>query len=291
MTNAPAHIEERLKRIADEVVGLPTLPPMLARMNQLMMDPGASAADVAKLLSSDPALASKVLRVVNSAFYGLANRVATVTHAIVILGFNTIRNIVLGSSIFEQFKGDSGGLFDRTQFWKHSIACGAAARALGRRLGQQHIEELFVAGLLHDIGKVVEDQHLHEQFVQALTIARDRDCLLVAAEEQVLGVTHAEVGALLLGKWNLSKGMVEVVRCHHNPSVAAEGTRTATAIVHFADILARALRVGSGGDRKIPIVSDAAWQVLGLPLDQMDAIVTEAGEEIERAMFFLDFIR
>ncbi|MBI2931682.1 MAG: HDOD domain-containing protein, partial [Planctomycetes bacterium] len=140
MTPAVAPIEERLKRLADEIVGLPTLPPMLARMNQLMADPQASASDVAKAISSDPALASKVLRVVNSAFYGLAHRVTTVTHAIVILGFNTIRNIVLGSSIFDAFRKEGAGLFDRVQFWKHSIGCGAAARALGRRLGQQNLE-------------------------------------------------------------------------------------------------------------------------------------------------------
>ncbi len=288
---APAQIEERLKRIADEIVGLPTLPPMLAKMNQLMSDAQASAADVAKVISSDPALASKVLRVVNSAFYGLSNRVTTVTHAIVILGFNTIRNIVLGSTIFDSFKTDTNTLFDRTQFWKHSIACGAAARSLGKRLGQQHLEELFVAGLLHDIGKLIADRHLHDQFVQALTVARDRDCLLYQAEQEVFGVTHAEIGALVLGKWNLSKGMVEVVRCHHNPSVAAEGTRVATAIVHFADILARALRVGSGGDRRIPIVSQAAWSLLNLETEDLEEVVGEVGAEIDRAMFFLDFIR
>ncbi|MBI2933859.1 MAG: HDOD domain-containing protein, partial [Planctomycetes bacterium] len=174
---------------------------------------------------------------------------------------------------------------------KHSIGCGAAARALGRRLGQQNLEELFVAGLLHDIGKLLEDQYLHDQFIQALTLARDRDCLLSQTEAAVFGVTHADVGGLLLGKWNLSKGLVEVVRCHHNPSVAPEGTRLATAIVHFADILARALRVGSGGDRKIPIISDVAWTQLGLTIEQLDDVVTDVGEEIDRAMFFLDFIR
>ncbi|MBI2899556.1 MAG: HDOD domain-containing protein [Planctomycetes bacterium] len=287
---AQTEVQDRLKKLVDRIQGLPTLPAMLNNINKMMLNPRTSAKEVAQLISSDPSITSKVLRVVNSSFYGFPNRITTVTHAIVILGFNTIKSIVLSSTIFDVFRKEVRGGFDRQEFWKHSIGCGAAAKVLARRLGFPTLEEIFIAGLLHDVGKIVMDQFLHERFAEVLDMVRTRNCLIVEAEEKTLGITHSDVGAWLFEKWNLSKGLVETTRCHHNPALAGENAKPA-AIIHFADILVRALRFGSGGDQKIPQVSDAAWSQLGLDPGQFDPLLAEVGEEIERAMIFLDFIK
>lgn len=286
--SSQAEVQDRVKKLVERVQGLPTLPSMLNNINKMMLNPRTSAKEVAQLISSDPAITSKVLRVVNSSFYGFPNRITTVTHAIVILGFNTIKSIVLSSTIFDVFKKDTRGGFDRQEFWKHSIGCGAAAKVLARRMGFPTLEEIFIAGLLHDIGKIVLDQFLHEKFVDVQNLVRSRNCLMVEAEESTLGVTHADVGAWLFEKWNLSKGLIETTRCHHNPALASENAKTAS-IIHFADILVRALRFGNGGDNKIPQVSEAAWGQLGIDSGQFDGLLTEVGEEIEKALIFLDF--
>lgn len=291
MVTTTSDMHTKLKGIVDKIVGLPTLPSMLSNINKMMLNPRTSAKEVAQLISSDPSVTSKVLRVVNSSFYGFPNRITTITHAIVILGFNTVKSIVLSSSIFDVFKKDSKGLgFDRTEFWKHSIGCGAAARVLGKRLGYTALEELFIAGLLHDVGKIVLDQFVNDKFIHILNLVQTQNILIYEAEEKVLGVTHAEVGAWLFEKWNLSKGLIECIRCHHNPTLARENQKL-VAIIHLSDILCRALRFGSGGDNKIPMISETAWSQLGLDVREFDRLLSETGEELERATVFLDFVK
>jgi HD-like signal output (HDOD) protein len=286
-----AEFQERVRRLVDKVQGLPTLPSMLHNINQMVLNPRTSAKEVAQVISSDPALTSKVLRVVNSSFYGFPNRITTITHAIVILGFNTIKSIVLSSTIFDVFrKSNVATDFDRGEFWKHSIGCGAAAKVIGRRIQYPMLEELFIAGLLHDVGKIVLDQFLPERFGEALALARSKELLLFDAEAQLLGVSHADVGAWLFEKWNLSKGLVETVRCHHNPPLAGEHQRFAE-IIHVSDILVRACRFGNGGDAKIPALHEATWKSLGLSEAEFDDLLTQTGAEIEKAMVFLDFAK
>ncbi len=284
-------VHERVRKLVERVQGLPTLPSMLNNINQMILNPKTSAKEVAQVISSDPALTSKVLRVVNSSFYGFPNRITTITHAIVILGFNTIKSIVLSSTIFDVFRRTvKPGDFDRTEFWKHSIGCGAAAKVIGRRLNYPMLEELFIAGLLHDVGKIVLDQFIPDKFVEVLNLVRSRDILIVEAEAQILGATHADVGAWLFEKWNLSKGLVETTRCHHNPALASDSPKFAE-IIHVSDILVRAIRFGNGGDSKIPALHEGAWKSLGLQETEMDDLLSQTSQEIEKAMIFLDFIK
>ncbi|MHC4608180.1 MAG: HDOD domain-containing protein [Planctomycetota bacterium] len=283
-------IRDRVNKMLGKVEGLPTLPTMLGQMNKMMVNPRTSAKEIAQLISSDPAITSRVLRVVNSSFYGFPNRITTITHAIVILGFNTVKSIVLSSSIFDAFKkGEGKTPFDRQAFWRHSIGCGAAARVIGKRLKFPTVEELFIAGLLHDIGKVVMDQFLREKFTQILGVVKQKNCHIVPAEEEVLGLNHSEIGAWLFEKWNLSKGLIECIRHHHNPALASQNPK-AVSIIHGANILTRALRFGSGGDDRIPEFQESAWNELGLETEELDRLLQDTAEEIEHATIFLDFI-
>ncbi len=289
MPEAP---DERVEEIIDDIAGLPTLPSILENLNKLMMNPDTSANDVAELIQKDPAITSKILRVVNSSFYGFPRRIKTITHAIVILGFNTVKSIVLSTSIFEMFGEDEqeGGLFNHREFWRHSIGCGAAARVISQKTDlSTEGEEFFIAGLLHDLGKIVLDQHLEEEFGKVLNYTREHDCLIVEAEEEVLDITHAELAAWLFDEWNLSESIIECAQYHHHPSRASDHQEAAS-IVHLADLVARTLMIGNGGDQRIPEISDFAWNMLDIPIGSMDRIYAETEQEVENSKVFLDFI-
>ncbi|MFH1024371.1 MAG: HDOD domain-containing protein [Planctomycetota bacterium] len=284
----PSEVVEKLRRKIETIGGLPTLPTMLAKINQFMINPRTTAKEVGQLIASDPALTIKILRIVNSSFYGFPNRITTTTHAIVILGFNAVKGVILSTSVFDAFgKDGKSASFDRLALWKHSVACGAASRVLARRIGVNAIEEFFVAGLLHDIGKVILDQCVPEEFGQAIRRAKEADTLLLEAESEVLGVSHAEVGSWLLERWNLPRIHITAVARHHNPALADDELRL-TPVVHLADVLVRSICIGNGGDRRIPAISPDAWKSTGLSADDFPALLQEVHDEAERAMVFLE---
>lgn len=280
---------ERLKQLVARVPGLPTLPVIVERLNEMMLNPRTTAKEVGRLISSDPALSAKILKIVNSSFYGFPSRITTVTHAIVILGFNTVKSVVLSSTVFDVFKGKGDVAFRREAFWRHSVGTGAACRVIAREVGFSALEDFFIAGLLHDVGKIILDQYLHDDFVRILDVVKNEDCLFLEAEREVLGVTHADIGGWLFQNWRLSKGLVQAVAHHHNPALADDAVKI-TSVIHLGDIVCRALQCGSGGDDRIPRVSPAAWEALGLTASQLEAIVRETDQEIEKAKVFLDFL-
>ena len=287
----PQQVRKRVRKVVDGIQGLPTLPSVMHSINQMVLNPHTSARELARLIAIDPALTSKILRIVNSSFYGFPSRIATITHAILILGFNTIKSIVLSSTIYDVFRRRSRpGDFDRAEFWKHSIGCGAAAKVLGQRLRYPLLEELFIAGLLHDVGKIVLDQYLPEQFREALHLARTKNIRLVEAETDVFGVNHADIGGWLFENWSLSRGLIQTTRCHHTPELAGED-RKLVEIVHVADLLTRAIRFGNGGDRLMPPLNETAWASLGLQERDLEGLLQATGAEIDRSIVYLDFIR
>ncbi|MGE4158661.1 MAG: HDOD domain-containing protein [Planctomycetota bacterium] len=280
----------KLDKILDGIQGLPTLPTILGRINDMMMDPNTTAKEMGQLISSDPAITSKILRVVNSSFYGFPSRITTVTHAIVILGFNTVKSIVLSVSVFGAFKGASGtSLFDMNKFWEHSISTGACTKIIASHCGYSAPEEFFISGLLHDVGKIVFRQHLEQEYETCCRIALDKKIPIRMAEEEVFGVGHAELGAHLMEKWKLAKGFVNSIRHHHNPGLGGDEQKIAS-VVHLGDIMARCLNLGSGGDPYIPAIADAAWESLALTEEKFPLLLKECHEEAKKARVYLNFL-
>lgn len=280
---------DQVKALVSRIPGLPTLPVIVQKLNDMMLNPRTTAKEVGRLISSDPALSAKILKIVNSSFYGFPSRITTVTHAIVILGFNTVKSVVLSSTVFDVFKSKGENEFKREEFWKHSVGCGAACRVIAREAGFSALEDFFIAGLMHDVGKIILDQYLHDDFQKVLATVKRDDCLFLEAEKKVLAVTHAEIGGWLFANWKLSKGLVQAVTHHHNPSLADDALKI-TSVIHLGDIVCRALQCGSGGDAKIPRISPAAWDALGFTPPKLEAILRETDSEIEKAKVFLDFL-
>lgn len=284
-------IEQKVQEeIVDQIDDLPTLPDVLANLNELMMDPKASAKDAAEVIQRDPAITSKILRVVNSSFYGFPKRIKTISHAIVILGFNTVKSIVLSTSMVSIFEsGESDENFDHGQFWKHSIGVGAASKILAKKMDVATPEEYFTAGLLHDIGKIVVHGYLQDEFKDIMETVREKDCLMIDAEEEVLGINHTDIGGYLFDDWNLSENLLESAKFHHTPSNATEFPKLVSC-VHLADIICRSMLAGSGGDKRIPQLSDFAWETLDLSFDEIEEVYADTDEELEKAEVYLSLI-
>ena len=283
--------ERKLKKVVEGITGLPTLPSVVTTITKMMQNPRVSAAQIGKVIQSDVALTSKILKLVNSAFYGFPNRISTVTHAIVILGFNAVKSTAMSVSVFESFgKGKEGDIIDRVAFWKHSIGCAAASRVIAKWLNMKELEEAFIAGLLHDIGILILDQFIHDEFVKIVKYAKENDVLLRDAEKAVLdGITHNDIGAWLGRKWNLAPSLIEVIETYPNPSSASSHYQL-ICIVHVADIFVRSLDIGNAVDKRIPKINKSAWEKLGLKDEDLPSIFKEIIDSAKKAQAFLNMV-
>lgn len=288
----PAIDAAKLKKIIEQISGLPTLPAVIGKVTQLMQNPKISASEVGQALSTDQSMASKILKVVNSSFYGFPSRITTVTHAIIILGFNSVKATALSASVFSTFgKSDRETSFNREAYWKHSIGVGSAAKILAKRLQMKEVEEAFLAGLMHDIGKVILDQFVHEAFEQVLKVTKEKNCFIIQAEKEVLGgISHCEIGAWLAKKWNLNEEFIYIIENHHNPSSASNNFKMAS-VVHVGDVFARAMELGNSGDMLIPKINPAAWKLLNLTGDILPQIFKEIAEEVRKAEVFFNLLK
>ncbi|MBI4618227.1 MAG: HDOD domain-containing protein [Planctomycetes bacterium] len=200
--------------------GLPSLPEVLVDLLDAISDESVSMDRVVSRLELDPALCSKILKLVNSAFYGFPRRIASLHRAVVLLGFNTIKQVALGATVMDLFDGRSTGDFHPHALWSHSVDCGTYASVLGAALGVRDSDTLFVAGLLHDVGKLALREAVPDLFQEALRDLGRAGGPLFEAERRVLGFDHAEAGALLARAWGFPERMALLFRVHHLPPPA-----------------------------------------------------------------------
>ncbi len=247
-----------VKVVIKGIEDLPPLPDVVQKILNIVNDEGAGAKDLARIINVEPSMTAKILKIANSSFYGLKQQVTTISHAVVILGFNEVKNLVLGYSIFSNLlSGNAKERKTSLDFWRHNIACGVAARVIGERVGYKNPEELFVVGLLHDIGKTIFYDYFTDQYRQVVQGALNHRKPLCVEEKERLGLTHAEVGFWLAKHWNLPAIIRDGIRFHDAPSLAKKSSDPYTpmlaAIVYYADNLSKLLEIGNAGD---PFVSD-----------------------------------
>jgi putative nucleotidyltransferase with HDIG domain len=276
-----------LQKVIEKIDDLPTLPRTVLQITGLVNDPKSSAKDLARVITDDQVLTVRLLKLVNSSFYGFPQRISTVTGAIVLLGFDAIRNLLLTTSVFDLFANRNRQIRrDQERFWDHSLGCAVGAKVIGNYLRHDKIEELFVSGLLHDIGKIVEMMFLPDEFSKIVAAVKRENILMTTAENNVLGYNHAEVGKLLAEKWNLPVKLVQVIAHHHHPDNAGSFAVEA-AIVHLADIFCRALNMGYGGDNKIPPLDTLAWERLKIQTSAIEGIMETMHREYRDISSFI----
>ncbi len=231
-------------KLLSSIRNLPSMPAVMIEVSKLLSNPMTSANDLGRTISKDQGLVAKILTVANSPLYGIPRRVSTIEFAIVILGFDHIKNIVMALSMIEAFKKGGGKNWDNASYWVHSIMTASAAKRIADELGYQKSGEVFTAGLLHDLGISIIHRYFNEEFNSINNLVDQQQMRYLRAEEQVLGLTHQAIGQLLANRWNLPEILGNTIACHHYPS-EAEGNKIAASIVHLADYMTQKLGVGS----------------------------------------------
>jgi len=252
-----------------------TIPAVVNRILALVATGTVSAGEIADEIGNDQVLAARVLKLVNSGFYGFRQPITTITHAMVLLGGDVVKTLVMTASVID--------LVDRMNqllegLWEHSVGTARAAGAIAERLRMRDVEEIALCGLLHDIGKVIVGQTFPVEHARIRQVVAERNCLQIEAEAEVLGVSHAEVGMWLLKKWSLPPNMVYPIAYHHAFHPRRDFADR-TAVVHLADILCRAKGVGYPGDRRLPRLDPEAWQVLGLDFADVEEVCRHLTDE------------
>jgi HD-like signal output (HDOD) protein len=266
-----ADLKHRIERLGQ----LPTLPQVVHKIMSMIDRPETSAEGLGRMIEKDQVLSAKVLQLANSPFYGFPARIASVSHAVVVLGLNVVKGLTLGATVFDMMK--AAGM---DQLWRHSLGVAMVSHLLATRVGQKNPEELFVAGLLHDLGKVVMYVKLPETASRIEAAVRDRDLYMIDAEREILGLTHADVAGWLAAAWHLPTVLKEPIMYHHQPTLAKVAPMQ-TAIVHVADVLVKAMGCGCSGDALVPPLSSEAWSAMNLDDESLAACVAQAAQEFE----------
>lgn len=261
----------------DWVVSMPLI---FSRVQRVINDPESSFKEIAEIISGDSGLVSRLLRIVNSPFYGFSSKIETITHALNIVGMEQLNQLVLATSAVSAFEGIPKDLVQMDSFWRHSIACGLAARAIAKKREWPDVERFYVMGMLHDVGSLVIYKKMPKRAREILLRSKTEGLPLFEVERQVLGFDHAQVGGALLKEWNLSESLVEAVAFHHDPSQAALFPVEA-AILHVADIVAYDLKLGSSGQPGTPPLDSEFLAVAELFESDLAVIKKMVGDQFQ----------
>lgn len=248
MSTTPAATDPaQVLKIALAKIGeIATLPEVTAKIISVVDDPKSTARDLHSIIKNDPALATKILKVVNSAFYGLPGQVSDIDRAIVLLGLSAVKNIAISASISRLFNSDRiSERFTARDIWKHSVAVAVTARQFCGVIGKRAFaEEGFLAGLIHDLGLLMERQAFPEQLKEVLRVVGETNRPFCEVESELIGVDHQALGAALAAKWKFPRGLQTVIGYHHRVDNLAEENRLPATLVYVADTLVCHERIG-----------------------------------------------
>lgn len=264
-TQRPAQV--KMRTLIDSSQRMGTLPVVFHRLVEVINDPNASPAAISNIVSMDPALTARLLRLVNSPFYAFASRIDSISRAVVMVGTRQLVMLAMGATLLTAFKGVPVSLVNMQSFWAHSISCGAAARQFSLLRNLPSPEGFFVAGLLHDLARLLIYSLLPNHTLYILTEAKRRQEPVHTLEKETLGFGHEDLGAELLTMWSCPADLVQRVRAHHIP--LKETSSAEDAVLPAANFLSQALGYGSSGEIYIPLLAPLAWEKLNISPEQL----------------------
>lgn len=275
-------------------VKLKSMPDVAIRIQSLLKNPRVTVEEVAEVVGLDPGLSAELLRLVNSAFFSrnlrvlggrFPTKISSLAQALTMVGEERLKELAITVSILPLFQNLPPSLVDFESFWTHSVAVGVIARAIGESIPAPDPESLFVAGLIHDIGRLIMYAHMPEHSARIIRRSREEALPLVAAERKALGWDHAMIGQTLLEDWQYPTLLINAASGHHDPKAVADNMETA--IVHVADAMANALEMGTSGERMTPKVEPETWERLGLTPEAVTSIIARADAELADINSFL----
>ncbi|TET72668.1 MAG: HDOD domain-containing protein [Candidatus Aminicenantes bacterium] len=268
---------------------IPTLPTIVFELNELLQDPNTPITDISDIIEKDQAMSLRVLKLVNSAFYGIHKEVNDIGNAIVLLGFNTVRNAIVSLGVINSFSGIKAlEGFDIRDFWKHSLAVAIVSKGLAEKTKIASPDSCFVGGLLHDIGKVILAQYFQDLFEKVWNAAKRENISFYEAEKKEISIDHAIIGAHLATNWELPENFIDVIRWHHDVRNDTESKKMIL-IIYLSDIIVNSYNADPDGNIDLSAMHPAAFKFLKKQLGDVDSWFAEIENDIQSSyQFFLE---
>lgn len=255
-----------LDKLIEEEGRLFSLPQLASKINSIVNDPEATFEELGEVISQDVGLSTQLLKIVNSGLYNFQEPVETITHAISVVGMVQLRDLAMGTIIIDAFKGIPSDVISMRSFWEHSIATGIAAQILVIYKKEINPERFYLAGLLHEIGRLVLFSKFQKESGKIVELSRENKTSMYIVENEFFELDHCIVGGALLASWNLPEYQQEAAKFHHRPQ-ESEKYGLETSIVHVGDVIAHILGLGNSGEHFVPHIEVKAWDKIGLPVD------------------------
>lgn len=271
-----------LHQLITKMDALPTLPHVYVELKQILQDADHSSVEtVTEVIMQDPAVAAKILQVANSAYFGQRRSVGTINRAVVLLGLEMIENLVLSASVFQSFAAEDIEGLSHDDLWRHSMGCSLAARVIEQRRSpsRERLEKITLAGILHDLGKLIFLQAMRDPYAEVVGKARETRAPVVNVEREILGIDHAAMGGYLANWWNLPSSVVDAIRWHHELGDSQEDPQFISTI-HLADVMVHRVGIGASGSGMIPEIQLLASEILGLDAEALEEIETKIKDQM-----------
>lgn len=282
-------LEKDFVRRLLKVEDLPTLPTVMTRILEVLEDEGSSAQDLTEILETDHAISARVLRLANSALYGLRHRADSIRRAVVVIGFDAVRMLALATSVFDTLSQQRQMALDPEEFWLHSLGAAKAAQTLAKKHGGvESVEGCFTAGLLHDMGKYILALTLKDQYRVIVEKAKSEKGLLCDAEHAMLGVTHTHVGAWVGQRWHFPQVIIDAIEHQRHPTEYEGPHRNEVLLVSLASDLSRAAGFGNAGDFANPVIGSEHLRARGVEPEMYDEAMEQIREYQADARQFLE---
>jgi putative nucleotidyltransferase with HDIG domain len=280
---------ELYKKVVNKITELMPLPETIQKIVNLTKHPDTPLKKISGVLESDEAMSSKVLKLANSSFYGFSKQVKTISHAVVCLGFNTIKQMAITAHSFTVLDKNLDSYYlDKGAMFQHSFGTALASRLLASKMFFPNSEEVYLMGLLHDVGKVVLNQYAEEEFKKVVELYNQGGIVFYEAERQILGFDHGEIGAAVCQKWNLSDDIVETIRYHHSPHEATKGNLSVH-MVHIANIIVSIMGIGIGAGGIDQNISEKSLSALNIKEEDISMLMMSIMDELENDENFKSF--
>jgi putative nucleotidyltransferase with HDIG domain len=281
---------EAFESIEEYIKAMPSLPTTVSKVLEICNNPQTSPADLNHVISLDPVLVGKVLKLINSAYYSLGQQLTSLVRAVIMLGVNTVKNLALSSAVLDNLSNKKAfTALNMEGFWRHSLCVGVTAKLLAKKRGidSKQLEEYFTAGLLHDVGKIPLNAVMEQKYVIAIGFSDHERLPLIQAEDRKLGINHCSAGAMIARAWKL-EGTIGDVITHHHDCESYEGEHKDVLFsVAAANWFANTMEIGFSGDRFPNRLEQQVWDYLGIDRDTLTALDSQVNQEIERAQIFL----